>query len=69
MTKRTANIIAKPEHRIWSMRDPEALALFLRQSFPQLNLSQFVSEEVILCACACACVCCVYVFLYFSVHM
>jgi 2-polyprenyl-6-methoxyphenol hydroxylase-like FAD-dependent oxidoreductase len=42
---RTANVIARPEHQIWTLKTPEQVHDFFKQSFPQLPLDQVVSSE------------------------
>ena len=48
-TTRTANIICVPEHRIWQpeMQSKENVRSFLQESFPQVDLSDLVTEEEI----------------------
>ena len=42
---RTANIIAGPDHHIWTLRSASDVAAFLQKSFPQLSpLSDFVTD-------------------------
>ena len=43
---RTANIICCEGHEIWTKRSESSLRAFLEKSFPQLNISDLVSDEV-----------------------
>ncbi|MFK0729624.1 MAG: FAD-dependent oxidoreductase [Gloeotrichia echinulata GP01] len=42
---RTANIITRPEHEIWKLKNKEDLYNFLEKAFPQLPIRQIVSPE------------------------
>jgi 2-polyprenyl-6-methoxyphenol hydroxylase-like FAD-dependent oxidoreductase len=42
---RTANIITRPDHKIWELKNTEELYNFLEKAFPQLPISQIVSPE------------------------
>lgn len=48
-TARTANIICVPRHRIWQpeMQSKENVRSFLQESFPQVDISDLVTEEEI----------------------
>lgn len=47
-SRRTANIICRPEHIVWSFRTVEELSDFLKRSFPQLQpLDKYFSDEEI----------------------
>lgn len=42
---RTANIITRPDHEIWKLKNREDLYNFLEKAFPQLPIHQIVSPE------------------------
>ena len=42
---RTANIIAKPNHKIWELNNSEEVYNFLQESFPQLAIDEIVSPD------------------------
>jgi len=42
---RSANIITRPNHKIWDLKTSETLYNFLEQAFPQLPIRQIVSPE------------------------
>ena len=47
---RTANLIALPEHRLWTIKNSGELVDFLGMSFPQLRpVTQYFSEQVYMC--------------------
>ena len=47
---RTANLIALPEHRLWTINNSGDLADFLGTIFPQLRpVTQYFSEQVYMC--------------------
>ena len=43
---RSANFICLPDHKIWKLKTPEEVKIFLQDSFPQLELSDYVTDEV-----------------------
>ena len=42
---RSANIITKPNHNIWTLKNGEKMYDFLKQSFPQLPIDKIVSSS------------------------
>ncbi|MEO1431102.1 MAG: NAD(P)/FAD-dependent oxidoreductase [Cyanobacteria bacterium J06633_8] len=42
---RSANIIAKPQHNIWKLKDGKEIHDFLHKSFPQLPIQKIVSPQ------------------------
>jgi kynurenine 3-monooxygenase len=40
---RTANVITKPDHEVWNLKDGEAIYNFFEKSFPQLPLNKILS--------------------------
>jgi kynurenine 3-monooxygenase len=44
---RTANIITRPNHKIWELNNSEEVYHFLQESFPQLAIEQIVSTDEI----------------------
>jgi 2-polyprenyl-6-methoxyphenol hydroxylase-like FAD-dependent oxidoreductase len=42
---RTANIIAKPDHEVWDLKDADAIYSFFNKSFPQLPLDKILAPE------------------------
>ena len=42
---RTANVITKPDHEVWNLKDGQAIYSFFKQSFPQLPIRKILSPE------------------------
>lgn len=42
---RTANIVTRPTHKVWELKNSEEIYNFFEKAFPQLPIRQIVSEE------------------------
>lgn len=44
---RTANIITKPNHKVWEAKSGHEFKAFLQESFPQLNIAELMTDHQI----------------------